>query len=80
MAKIKKAWGLRKINMSRKQQREISKANRDDLVPVVMETKTLQQMLRKGHFLVKQFGNPQGPLLTPAAHLLAPAEHGSKKS
>ena len=50
--------------MSRKQQKEISEANRDDLLPVVTEPKTPEEMRRKGNFLIKQFSNPQGPLLT----------------
>jgi hypothetical protein len=51
--------------MSRKQQKEISEANQDDLGAKVTEPKTPQEMRRKGNFLVRQFSNPQGPLLTP---------------
>jgi|GEM_PF-2865664 len=51
--------------MSRKQQKEISKANNDELPPDATQPKTPAEMRRKGDFLLKQFSNPQGPLLTP---------------
>jgi hypothetical protein len=51
--------------MSKKNQQVITLAQSDHAKPISGKTDTAEKMRRKGAFLVRQFGNPQGPLLQP---------------